>query len=230
MPQQNREAAGVLSKPIRDIYAAIKQLQQFISGATITVSGTVSVVEPVSVDDNGSSLTVDATTWPLPTGAATEASLAAAAASLSVVDDWDESDRAKVNPIAGQAGVQGGAGATTALTQRVVVVTDQTAIPVSGAITSSNKSANATLTSVAASVTSVTVLASNAARNSAIIHNDSATATLRLKYGATASATSFTGPPLRPGATAVIDDGYTGIIDGIWDIASGNARVTELTA
>jgi hypothetical protein len=32
----------------------------------------------------------------LPTGAATEATLAAAAASLSVLDDWDESDRAKV--------------------------------------------------------------------------------------------------------------------------------------
>lgn len=50
--------------------------------------------------------------------------LAAAAASLSVMDDWDESDRAKVNPIAGQAGVQGGSGLVTALTQRVVLATD----------------------------------------------------------------------------------------------------------
>lgn len=53
-----------------------------------------------------------------------EASGAAAAASLSVLDDWDESDRAKVNPIAGQAGVQGGSGTTNALTQRVVLATD----------------------------------------------------------------------------------------------------------
>lgn len=50
--------------------------------------------------------------------------LAAAAASLSVVDDWDESDRAKVNPIVGQAGVQGGSGTVSALTQRVVLATD----------------------------------------------------------------------------------------------------------
>jgi hypothetical protein len=49
---------------------------------------------------------------------------AAAEASLSVIDDWDESDRAKVNPIAGQAGVQGASGAVTALTQRMVLATD----------------------------------------------------------------------------------------------------------
>lgn len=50
--------------------------------------------------------------------------LATMVASLSVLDDWDESDRAKVNPIAGQAGVQGGSGAVSALTQRVVLATD----------------------------------------------------------------------------------------------------------
>lgn len=49
---------------------------------------------------------------------------AAAEASLSILDDWDESDRAKVNPIAGQVGVQGGTGASTALTQRVNLATD----------------------------------------------------------------------------------------------------------
>jgi filamentous hemagglutinin len=86
----------------------------------------------LSVDDNGGSLTVDGSVTAnagtnLNTSAlALEAggNLAAAAASLSVVDDWDESDRAKVNPIAGQAGVQGGSGTTNALTQRVVLATD----------------------------------------------------------------------------------------------------------
>ena len=43
---------------------------------------------------------------------------------LDIVDDWDESDRAKVNPIVGQAGVQGASGVVTALTQRVVLATD----------------------------------------------------------------------------------------------------------
>jgi hypothetical protein len=46
------------------------------------------------------------------------------AASLAVLDDWDETDRAKVNPIVGQAGVQGGSGAVSATTQRVVLATD----------------------------------------------------------------------------------------------------------
>jgi len=44
--------------------------------------------------------------------------------SLQVMDDWDESDRAKVNPIVGEAGVQGGSGAVSASTQRVVLATD----------------------------------------------------------------------------------------------------------
>lgn len=48
----------------------------------------------------------------------------AAAASLAIMDDWDESDRAKVNPIVGQAGVQGGSGAVSNNTQRVVLATD----------------------------------------------------------------------------------------------------------
>lgn len=39
---------------------------------------------------------------------------------VEIIDDWDETDRCKVNPIPGQVGVQGGAGITTALTQRVV--------------------------------------------------------------------------------------------------------------
>lgn len=58
------------------------------------------------------------------TGTVTEANSAAIAASLSVIDDWDETDRAKVNPIVGQAGVAAGAGVVSATTQRVTVATD----------------------------------------------------------------------------------------------------------
>jgi hypothetical protein len=45
-------------------------------------------------------------------------------ASLSVLDDWDETDRAKVNIIAGQAGVDAGAGATTVKTLRTLSASD----------------------------------------------------------------------------------------------------------
>lgn len=50
--------------------------------------------------------------------------IAAIAASASVLDDWDESDRAKVNLIAAQAGVDGGSGASSAKTIRVIHATD----------------------------------------------------------------------------------------------------------
>lgn len=67
---------------------------------------------------------VSVSSLPLPSGAATEATLAAIKVSVEIMDDWDESDRAKVNPIVGQAGVQGGAGAVSANTQRIAIATD----------------------------------------------------------------------------------------------------------
>lgn len=53
-----------------------------------------------------------------------ETSLDAIQTSVEIMDDWDETNRAAVNLIAGQVGVQGAAGASTALTQRVAVATD----------------------------------------------------------------------------------------------------------
>jgi hypothetical protein len=50
--------------------------------------------------------------------------MAFAASSLSVLDDWDDLDRCKVNLISGQVGVQGSSGTVTANTQRITVATD----------------------------------------------------------------------------------------------------------
>jgi hypothetical protein len=87
----------------------------------------------------------------------------------------------------------------------------------------------ATLANVASSITSVTLLALNAARRVATFFNDS-TANLFLKFGATASATSFT-VKLAAGAYYELPQPvYTGIIDGIWDAANGAVRVTEVSA
>lgn len=58
----------------------------------------------------------------------TEVNSAASAASLSVLDDWDESDRLKANIITGQAGVAGGAGAVGATVQRVTLASDDPAV------------------------------------------------------------------------------------------------------
>lgn len=85
----------------------------------------------------------------------------------------------------------------------------------------------AALTNVASSASSVSILASNANRIGAVVCNDS-TAILYLKFGATASATSYT-VQMQPNDYFETPFGYTGAIDGIWSAANGNARVTELT-
>lgn len=50
------------------------------------------------------------------------------ATSLSVLDDWDETDRAKVNIIVGQAGVTAGAGAVAVNTPRMTLASDDPAV------------------------------------------------------------------------------------------------------
>lgn len=83
-------------------------------------------------------------------------------------------------------------------------------------------------TNVAGSATSVTILASNTSRKGAAVFNDS-TVNLYLDLtGGTASTTSYTvkvapGQYFELNATPV----YTAAITGIWDSATGNARVTE---
>lgn len=53
-----------------------------------------------------------------------EATQADVRTALQVMDDWDETDRAKVNLIAGQAGIAGGSGVVGANVPRVTLVTD----------------------------------------------------------------------------------------------------------
>jgi hypothetical protein len=88
---------------------------------------------------------------------------------------------------------------------------------------------SATLSNVAASASNVTLLAANSSRKRIVIHNDS-TSKLRIKFGATASSTSFTvalnGYETYESPNFNV---YVGIIDGIWDSATGSARITELT-
>jgi len=88
-----------------------------------------------------------------------------------------------------------------------------------------------TLTNVAASGSSVTLLSANAGRLGFVLYNDSSSA-VDVKLGAVASATSFTKRLLPNEAWDSADLGanYTGRIDAIWDSAVGTMRVTELTA
>lgn len=88
--------------------------------------------------------------------------------------------------------------------------------------------ATATLTNVASSASTTSLLASNANRLGVILFNDS-TSTLYLKYGTTASTTSYTYSIEAGGTWEMLNPLYTGAIDGIWSSANGNARITELT-
>lgn len=90
--------------------------------------------------------------------------------------------------------------------------------------------ATATLSSVNDSASSQSLLASNTARKGAIFFNDSPSY-LYLKFGATASTTSFSYKIDPYGTLELPSPIYTGAIDGIWSAdASGACRITELTA
>lgn len=105
-------------------------------------------------------------------------------------------------------------------------------LKVSGSLTTTPPaSATATLSSVTAAATTTTVLASNASRLGFTLYNDSDSAVF-VKLGATASASSFFKKMLPYESLTTRDLGvnYTGRIDAIWDSATGNMRVTELTA
>ena len=243
---------------------------------------TMSASMPVVIASNQSAVPVSGTFWqttqpvsasslPLPTGAATETTLAALNTKVTAVNTGavtissalpagsniignvriDQTTPGTTNGSSlshvGSTVVATGNGVVGAGVQRVAIASDNTAFSVnavqSGTWTvqpgntanttawlfQNARAATSSVTSVASSATSVTLLASNAARKGATVFNDS-TAILYLKFGATASATSYTvqiaagGYYEFPGPTV-----YSGIVDGIWSAANGNARLTELS-
>lgn len=90
------------------------------------------------------------------------------------------------------------------------------------------RSGKATVTRVSGSATSVNLLPANTKRIGALFFNES-TATLYLKFGATATVTSYT-VQVGPGQYYEIPTNsmYTGAIDGIWGSAAGAVQITEL--
>lgn len=161
----------------------------------------------VKVNPSGA-LTVEAsvTSSTLPTGAATETTLSAlntkVPSNLTVT-----STRLLVD----------GSGVTQPVSVAATLTTNEAA------------ASTATLTNVTSSASSTSILASNSSRKGMLLYNDS-TSSLYLKFGTTASTTSFTVliPPAgyyeMPGPKI-----YSGAIDGIWSSANGAARVTELS-
>lgn len=91
----------------------------------------------------------------------------------------------------------------------------------------SRKQAQPVLANVSASASSVTLFASNPTAWIRIVKNDSS-AVLYLKYGATASTTSYTTDVLPGERYEFPQPIYTGVVDGIWAAANGSARTTEV--
>jgi hypothetical protein len=86
----------------------------------------------------------------------------------------------------------------------------------------------ATITSVAGSATNVLLLAGNSNRFGATIYNDS-TSPLYIAFFAASSLSQFTVKVLAGGYYEV-PFGFTGDINGIWESATGDARITEMTS
>jgi hypothetical protein len=104
-----------------------------------------------------------------------------------------------------------------------------TPVSVSGTVTAGQiNSSTSSITSVAASVTSVQLLASTPTRKSFSVYNE-ATSICYLKFGTTASVTSYTVQIAAGGFYESNDIIYTGEVDAIFLGAVGSVRITELT-
>jgi hypothetical protein len=192
--------------------------------------------QPLRIDPTGTTTQpISAAALPLPAGAATEATLATRATEATLATRATEATlatRATEATVAtllldatftGRINTQGQklmAGSTP-----VVIASDQSAIPVTN---TPAQPANSAVTSVPSNLASVTLLAANANRKGAMITNDG-TGNLYVKLGAVASVTSFTAKLIAGAYYEVPSPVYTGVIDGIWDVAVGSARVTETT-
>jgi hypothetical protein len=179
------------------------------TGTAIVIASGGAMVD-VAVDNP---LPVSATD--LPPGAATDSTLSTLAASAAAEFALFQAGTALVN-------------------QARLTIVDDTTRTVPG------QAGTATLASVAASATSVTlaaasvaVLGSSAGRMGLVVVNDSASGTLYLAYKATAAITGASAYTYKiaPGETWTMPAPlYNGAISGIWDVASGAARITALSA
>lgn len=163
------------------------------------------------VDGSAVTQPISAVSLPLPTGAATEATLATRASEATVATLLTTTAfQARINTL-GQK--------TMANSTPVVIASDQSSIPVTFGGT-----ALATVTSVSVSTTVATLSASNAAKTKVIVYNESGTLFVKLGSGATSASYSYR---LTANSTLEID-GYTGIVTGIKASGTSNALVTEV--
>lgn len=172
------------------------------------------------VDGSAVTQPISAASLPLPTGAATEATLATRASEATLATRASEATlatllteaefEARINTLGQKA---------MAASTPVVIASDQSTLPVTF-----GGAAVATVSSVAVSTTVATLSASNAAKTKVIVYNE--TGTLYVKLGAAATSADYS---YRLTANTALEiDGYYGIVTGIKQTGSTNAQVTEV--
>lgn len=199
-------ALKAVADTIATAAAAIKVAAEALN-AKATAIDTGAIAGTVALDAGSLAALETIQVGSLPIGAATEATLASVDGKLPALS-------AGRIPVVLPAG--GGGLTDTELRASAVPVIE------SGAATGAPAN-------VAASAASVTLLASNAARKGAVIHNDSAATLYVVCHASAASTTNYT-EQLAPGESLVLERGdYSGEIRGIWTAATGYARVTEIS-
>lgn len=110
-----------------------------------------------------------------------------------------------------------------------VHITNTPSVTVSGTVQVTQAGASAaTITSVAQSASSVSLLALNANRKGFSLYNDG-TKNAYIAFAATSTTTAFT-MLLPPGALYESNIDYTGVMSAIWSAAGAGAmRITELS-
>tara|TARA_R110000868_G_scaffold148399_7_gene370319 strand:- start:70 stop:1002 length:933 start_codon:yes stop_codon:yes gene_type:complete len=213
---QATQPVSLATAPTTPVTGTFWQTTQPVSG-TVAVTGVATELTLASVDTKTPALgqALAAYSVPVILPSATITTLTPPAAISGFATDTKQSDGTQKSQIVD------GSGNVIGSTTNALDVNIQ-----SGSISEKPITA-ATLTNVTSSATTATILASNSNRRMATIYNDS-TSALYLKYGATASATSYT-IKMEAGAYYELPTPvYTGVLDGIWISANGFARVTEM--
>lgn len=191
------------------VITALASLLSAVDGLEALIAAQADSSEAQPVSDNGGSLTVDGTFW--------QATQPVSAASLPLpTGAATEAELESITAAVLAVGTAIGDLATLTEVQPVKEV----------------RAGTPTQSTVANATSSTSLLAANANRLGATIFNDDTAttgATLKVKLGATASASSFT-VSIAPQGYYEVPFGYTGAIDGIASAATGNARITEVAA
>lgn len=207
-PSEDQSAAARIT-PKRALHVNLRNQAGIEVGTT---------TDPVRTDPVGTTTQpISASALPLPTGAATEITLA----SIDTNFDVALSTRLADTTFTGRINTLGQK--TMANSTPVVIASDQTSLS-----TTEIKSGTTAITSVVGSTSNTIVLAANTSRLGATIFNG-ANKNMYLKLGATASTSSYT-VVLSKDSYYEVPFSYTGTVDAVWATGvSGSALVTEFT-